>query len=811
MTDQISFLIVGNGIAGVTAAETLRTEAPEATIGVISDDAHPVYFRPALKDFLAGRIVEDKLWARPAQYYQSQRIHFLSGRVARIDTNQHVALLQGGGQIKYEKLLLASGASSARLSCPGCDLPGVTTLRSVEDYQAVLERLPEVRRVVVCGSGTLALETVETLRHRGLAVSHLLRKRLLWSDVLDATASDLVLQEEIRAGVDVRLETEITEIQASRGAVSAVMTSTGERIACDLVLVAIGIEPQIEYVRGSGIVCKRGVLVNQQMQTNIPTIYAAGDVVETALTGTQRYRLVGQWYPAIQQARAAAYSMLGILDTTQPFHTEAFYNATFLYGLPFASMGLTNVKGYRELIADPKPRSYRKVLLCDGVPVGMLALGDRKHTLAFKRAIDHQVNLDSVAADLLKEDFDLAACLDRWHVPPLQLGVQRAGNTIATPTQQQGGSSGGDLMLNQLSQSKHTEAFLVHIPDPRLALHVAEAPLSRDEILTVGRQPGVHLVANEGSISRRHAHLGYRSGHYTVTDLTSSNGTFLNGKRLDPEYAYQLATNDVLRFGNMVSFRFLLRTLDLSTLASPSGKQPVVTPSTPMKPAITTPVAPVKTPVVRIDERLLPAGAAQPLPAAVVNALKETPALIVVPTTPKGEKKQSPQVYLLQESRSLTIGREVGNDIELIDMIVSRRHAEVFAADGDFYIQDSGSSNGVVVNQRQIEQPYRLSHGDHILLGNTLLFFVDLQSGQEKTSMMAVAKPPRIEKKSTPFRAPPTGLETSARIPAATTALRPVVRTEKTPIQVVVCPKCGVVNMPIARFCAGCSTLLHTS
>ncbi|GCF06754.1 FAD-dependent oxidoreductase [Dictyobacter arantiisoli] len=819
MVDQISFLIVGNGIAGVTAAETLRNEAPEATIGVISEDAHPVYFRPALKDYLAGRVAEEKLWARPAKYYEGLQIHYLSERVRGIYPSEHLISLQSGGQVRYEQLLLASGARPARLTCPGSDLRGVLTLRSVEDYRSALERLPRVRRVVVCGSGTLALETVETLRHRGLDVTHLIRKKLIWSEVLDATASDLVIQEELRAGVDVCLGTEIIEIIGARGSVVAVKTNSGEQIACELVLIAIGIEPNIDYVKSSSIACRRGVYVDAHMRTSAPDVYAAGDVVETVNQSTSQTRVIGQWYPAIQQARAAAYSMLGILDVSQPFHAETFYNATFLYGLPFASIGITNAQGYREVIAEPRPRSYRKVLLRDGVPVGMLALGDRKHTLAFKRAIDHRVPLDAVVNSLMHDDFDLIAYLDGLHVPPLQLGVRKQGDTGANPAivalaNKGAGQDVEGPMLNELVSSEQTEAFLVHIVDANLPLRVAEAPLSRQLMLTVGRQPGVDLMVNEASVSRRHALVGYSSGKYQVRDLGSLNGTFLNGERLEAERLYALNVNDTLRIGNVVTFRFLLRTLNLSNL-SPAGSAVSTQQKTPASVQASQPVAqsvPVRATDLQLVNTLLPLSAAQPLPPAIVNALKKTPALIILPPSVHGEQKQHPQVYLLQDKRSVKIGRDASNDISLNDLVVSRQHAEVFLSSSFFYIHDVGSSNGISVNQSPIDQPYRLAHGDHILLGNTIIFFVDLQSGQEKTSKLKKFPHTPVSPRE-PRTAPKTlsrpGVNTQARVP--TVPAQHPFQTSVAPVKVVLCPHCGVVNMPVARFCAGCSQLLNTS
>src|SRR5579859_2499926 len=125
---SVSYVIIGNGIAGVTAAEILRNEDSAADITVIADDPFPVYYRPALKDYLAGRVREDKLWARPNSFYQDHCIRFLSDHVVGIQAGQHTIQLQSGRQVAYDRLLLASGARASRLTCPGINLAGVSTL-----------------------------------------------------------------------------------------------------------------------------------------------------------------------------------------------------------------------------------------------------------------------------------------------------------------------------------------------------------------------------------------------------------------------------------------------------------------------------------------------------------------------------------------------------------------------------------------------------------------------------------------------------------------------------------------------------------
>lgn len=333
--------------------------------------------------------------------------------------------------------MLANGARPRQLSCPGLNLAGVSTLRTIADYQEIMRLLGSTKRIVITGSGTLALESAETLNHRGYKVTHLLRQHTLWSEVLDPIASDLVLTEALHDGIDVRTGVEIAEITGRKGRVSEVITTTGDHIPCDMVLIAIGIEPLIDFIRASSIACGRGVKVDHSMHTSAPHVCAAGDVIETTDTITGRTRVLGQWYPAIEQARKAAYSMLGMFNS-QPegFQDSNYYNATFLYGLDFVSMGLThvpsNVQGLQEKVADPQPRNYRKVILHNGIPLGFLFLGDRKYALTFKRAIDHKVNLTSISNHLFAHDFNFDLWLHKQGVPPAVLDVVKTGHDEST-------------------------------------------------------------------------------------------------------------------------------------------------------------------------------------------------------------------------------------------------------------------------------------------------------------------------------------------------------------------------------------------
>jgi NADPH-dependent 2,4-dienoyl-CoA reductase/sulfur reductase-like enzyme/pSer/pThr/pTyr-binding forkhead associated (FHA) protein len=783
MPGNISYLIIGNGIAGVTAAEILRNENSAADITVIADDPFPVYYRPALKDYLAGRVREDKLWARPNSFYQDHRIRFLSDRVVGIRAGQHTVQVQSGRDVSYDRLLLANGARASRLNCPGIELFGVTTLRTVADYQAVVSRLGTSRRIVVSGSGTLALETIETLRHRGYQVIHLLRRRTLWSEILDATASDLVLQQERRDGVDVRLEEEIAEVMGKNGKVLGVITTSGARIACDMVIIAIGVEPIIDFIKSSGIPCGRGIQVDSAMRTSAPNIYAAGDILETTDAMTRRTRVIGQWYPAIQQARAAAYSMLDILDTSYPFQSSNFYNATFLYGLDFASIGLTQIPkdgtGYQEIIGDPLPRSYRKVILKDGIAVGLLSLGNRKDALAYKRAIDHKVNLSPVSSQLFKQDFKLNEWLDREGVPPPLLSATRKGDeAIRREVFAKGPTPGATILKSQPIM----EAHLVPLADQAQASIL----LSQTKVMTVGRQAGSYLLIDHESVSRRHAEISYANEQYVLRDLGSSNGTYVNEVRLEANKTHILKPDDKVRFGKM-KFTFQVKggrptndsltRLQGETLSGITKLHDLTTGF--YDPIVADKVLPASgQPILNADGSLLLPGATQALPADIVATLKKDPALIIIASG-------SPQVVYLKQGKRITLGRDKACNVVLADVAASRRHAEVVPGQDGFYILDLGSANGVIVNQMKIDNPYLLIHGDRITIGGTAITYMNIRH-EDNVNVIA------NEEQGAPVQEHNSVHSSETRHPLN-----------------ALCHQCGASNISIARFCATCGTPLE--
>ena len=185
-------------------------------------------------------------------------------------------------------------------------------------------------------------------------------------------------------------------------------------------------------------------------------------------------------------------------------------------------------------------------------------------------------------------------------------------------------------------------------------------------------------------------------------------------------------------------------------------------------------------PILNADGSLLLPGAASPIPASTVTTFNMTPVLVIVSSYMPHEKQGPPDVCLLQQGKHIMLGRDKSNEIPLADILASRKHAEVFPGPDGFYIRDLGSSNGVMVNQTKIDNPYLLSHGDRITIGSSRIYYIDLQANRARTVMdVQVAAPPP----------------------------QPVAVAQQP--QLVFCTKCGLANMPVARFCAGCSAPLR--
>src|SRR5579863_784797 len=318
VAEHADIVIVGNGIAGLTAALEARRLAPDVSIVMITDQSHPTIHTPALKQFAIGKVVQEQLLAYPAGTERLQRIHVVNARVERINAQGKYLHLQGGYGFGYSSLLLATGskANGLPLNFPGRDFDGVLTLHRLQDYLNLRRRLPEVDSAAVIGGGVHAIETVLALLHHGIEVHWLIRGATFLSKVLDRPASALVLEHMRHAGAKIYMNTEAVGVVGRLGSAIGVVTNQNDMLPCQMVLVCTGTAPDITLAEQCTVpmLHQQGILVDEQLRTSVRDIYAVGDVAALKNPQTGVYETHAQWYAAVEQGRVVAAAMTGQYD-----------------------------------------------------------------------------------------------------------------------------------------------------------------------------------------------------------------------------------------------------------------------------------------------------------------------------------------------------------------------------------------------------------------------------------------------------------------------------------------------------------------
>jgi len=306
-----TIVIVGAGAAGNAAADALRREGFAGKVLMLTRESDLPYDRTLLsKGFLSGNVTAEQLPLRSPEYYAAMGIEVLTScTVDSLEPKERRVVLENGRSIGYDKLLLATGGAPRRLDVPGAGLPGAHYLRSRSDAAAILESLPSVDKVVITGAGFIGLEVASALRKRGIAVRVVAPEKVPLTAAVGEEVGRWLQDLHAAAGVGFFLGRGIREISGS-GRVEEVVLSDGSSYETDLVVIGVGIEPAVEYLRTTTLVRNGAVPVDSRLRTELPDIYAAGDLA--VVKGPDgRITRIEHWVEAERQGRLAALSMLG--------------------------------------------------------------------------------------------------------------------------------------------------------------------------------------------------------------------------------------------------------------------------------------------------------------------------------------------------------------------------------------------------------------------------------------------------------------------------------------------------------------------
>lgn len=338
------FVIVGGGLAAASAAETLRAEGFDGDVTVVTREPHAPYQRPPLsKGYLAGVEGLDAVIVHPAQWYSANGIDLRTSTTATsLDPVGHTVTLEDGGPLAYDKVLLATGATSRMLPTPGAELEGVHTLRTLDDADALAAALRGGgRKLVLIGSGWIGMEVGATARGLGNDVTILERDAVPLALAVGPEMGRMFAALHTANGVELRTEVNVERIVGAGGRVTGVVVD-GETVPADLVLIGVGAVPALELAQGAGLAIGNGILVDAALRASAPDVFAAGDIASAFHPVVQRHQRSEHWANALNEGPAAAKSMLG--------QRVSFANIPYFYTDQF-DLGM-ELSGYPSLMSD---------------------------------------------------------------------------------------------------------------------------------------------------------------------------------------------------------------------------------------------------------------------------------------------------------------------------------------------------------------------------------------------------------------------------------------------------------------------------
>ncbi|CAM3201029.1 NAD(P)/FAD-dependent oxidoreductase [Stackebrandtia soli] len=312
MSEQ-SFVIIGGGFAAAKAAETLRAEDFTGRVTIIGAETHTPYERPPLsKGYLLGKDQLDVVYPHDDAWYRAHDVGLRLGHaVERLDPSSHQLTLSGGDTLSFDKALLVTGSRPRHLDLPGTDLDGVLYLRTIDDSERLRSVLGDGVQVVVIGAGWIGLEVAAAARSYGATVTIVEPQEVPLSNVMGSRMGDYFAALHRENGVELRLGTTVDHLDGEDGRVTGVVTGDGATIPASVVIVGVGVVPNVELAERAGLKVDNGVVTDEWLRTSHPDIYAAGDVARSFRPFYGSHVRVEHWGNALETGPAAARNMLG--------------------------------------------------------------------------------------------------------------------------------------------------------------------------------------------------------------------------------------------------------------------------------------------------------------------------------------------------------------------------------------------------------------------------------------------------------------------------------------------------------------------
>ncbi len=388
MEYTMQIVIIGNSAAGLSALEAFRKKDSSSKVTLVTKEEERPYSRVLLPYYLRGKVPYENLFIRDKDYYVRMNAKCVTGKVVQLLPEQQSILLEDKTLLPYDKLLIATGSSPVKPPIPGLSGKGVYHLWNLEDVHHLVPYFKKSKRVVVLGSGFVSLQGAWAAHSRGLKVSVVEVMSRIMPKALDSLAAELLAAEMKKFGVDLRVNTLTRKIERTRDEKLVLHFKDKNTLTCDAIIVGTGVEPNVDFTAGTKIRIDAGIVVDAQMETSLPGVYAAGDVAQVPSTFGGDSVVHALWPTAIETGRVAGTCMAG---------EKAFYkgslnmNVTQIFDITVASMGdFIEFKGTESWTDKSLPKDqYLKILMKEGVPIGATCAGSSEliSTLGFLRPL----------------------------------------------------------------------------------------------------------------------------------------------------------------------------------------------------------------------------------------------------------------------------------------------------------------------------------------------------------------------------------------------------------------------------------------
>jgi len=380
---NVEYLIIGSGVAGITAAQEIRHVDPDGRVLVVSDEGTPYYYRASLSEWIAGKTTDDMLPGRTPSFYEHMHISQKTGHAVRVDPEAHQVHLADGEILGYDRLLIATGARANVLSISGLAKTDQMAFRSLADARTIKERLGCCGQALILGGGVLGLELAGALFKMGIqkvAVVH--RSGFVGRPLLDPPAGEW-LQERMQAdGITLFLNDTIGSVEGQTA-----YLESGHAWDFDVFVQAIGITPV--FPETPGLTTGKGIRIDNRCRTNLPHIYAAGDCTETRLhTSADQWQTTRIWLYCARQGKTAGRNIAG---RDESLADQPFFNASIIYTVLYTYVGQPHGNEGEVFVWQNENLGYRKLRVVDGRLTGALLLGERGSSLSLIKAMGQPV------------------------------------------------------------------------------------------------------------------------------------------------------------------------------------------------------------------------------------------------------------------------------------------------------------------------------------------------------------------------------------------------------------------------------------